>query len=61
MSIGSDIYTRGEVDLATILANDASLSTVLKDNIVFLDQYSEEIPVPVYKPVKLTEWNHTTL
>lgn len=46
-------YIQGvKSDLATILANDASLSTVLKDNIVFLDQYSEEIPVPVYKPVK---------
>ena len=36
-------------DVATVLANDSSLSTVLKDNIVFLDQYSEETTAPVYK------------
>ena len=46
-------YIKGvKPDFATLLANDASLSTVLKDNIVFLDQYSEEIPIPVYKPAK---------
>lgn len=46
-------YIKGvKSDFAAILANDSSLSTVLKDNVVFLDQYSEEIAVPAYKTAK---------
>ena len=36
-------------DVATMLANDPALTTVLKDNVVFVDQYGDEIAAPTYK------------
>lgn len=46
-------YIKGmKPNVATVLANNSALFTVLKDNIVFLDQYSDETAGPVYKPAK---------
>lgn len=39
-------------DFATMLANDSSLSTELKDKVLFLDQYGDDIGAPVYKASK---------
>ena len=46
-------YIKGvKSDFATMLANDSSLSTELKGNIIFLDQYGEEMAAPEYKAAK---------